>query len=176
MTNKEKIIKFESEIDLKLLIKTTKNYNNVKCYLNKDLNNPKITYGIIQMNEDDKIIKYIKETGMVQKEFQKFVLKKFDEISDKFDGITEKFDKVSEFIDEQSKFNQTQLKFNEYVVKKFDKVSEFIDEQSKFNKLIINRLEKFENYVHHEFKDIKYRLTRLESFHENDIKKYETDK
>ena len=158
MTNKEKIIKFESEIDLKLLIKTTKNYNNVKCYLNKDLNNPKITYGIIQMNEDDKIIKHIKETGMVQKEFQKFVLKKFDEISDKFDGISEKFDKVSKFIDEQSKFN-------EYVVKKFE-------EQSKFNELIINRLEKFENYVQNEFKDIKYRLTRLESFHENDIKKY----
>ena len=42
MLIKEKIIKFKNEINLKFLIKITKNYNNVKCYLNNHLDNPKI--------------------------------------------------------------------------------------------------------------------------------------
>ena len=73
-----------------------------------------------------------------------------------------------------------QNEFQQYVINEFKDFKDFknyviekFDEQDKTNKLILNKLDNFEKYVKEEFKDIKYRLTRLESFHEEDIKKYE---
>ena len=62
---------------------------------------------------------------------------------------------INEF-KEQKKFNEQQLKFNEFVTQQFA-------EQKKFNELFSKRLD-----------SIEYRLTRLESFHEKDIKNYES--
>ena len=73
-----------------------------------------------------------------------------------------------------------QNEFQQYVINEFKEFKDFknyviekFDEQDKTNKLILNKLDNFEKYVKEEFKDIKYRLTRLESFHEEDIKNYE---
>lgn len=73
-----------------------------------------------------------------------------------------------------------QNEFQQYVINEFKDFKDFknyviekFDEQDKTNKLILNKLDNFEKYVKEEFKDIKYRLTRLESFHEEDIKNYE---
>lgn len=179
---KEKIIKFENEIDLKSLIKMTKNYNIVKCYLDNDLDNPKIQYGIIQMNEDDKIIEKSKEKDMIQKEFQKYVVERFEEQKKFNEFVVNEFKEQKKFnqyvveqFEEQKKFNQyvieqfeEQKKFNEFVVNEFKEQKKFnqyvieqFEEQKKFNKLFLNRLDSIEK-----------RVTILESFHEKDIKDY----
>ena len=70
-----------------------------------------------------------------------------------------------------------QSEFQQYVINEFKEFKNYViekfDEQDKTNKQILNKLDNFEKYVKEEFKDIKYRLTRLESFHEEDIKNYE---
>ena len=70
-----------------------------------------------------------------------------------------------------------QNEFQQYIINEFKDFKNYViekfDEQDKTNKLILNKLDNFEKYVKEEFKDIKYRLTRLESFHEEDIKNYE---
>ena len=69
---------------------------------------------------------------------------------------------INEF-KEQKKFNEQQLKFNEFVTQQFA-------EQKKFNELFSKRLDSIE----YRLDSIEYRLTRLESFHEKDIKNYES--
>ena len=69
---------------------------------------------------------------------------------------------INEF-KEQKKFNEQQIKFNEFVTQQFA-------EQRKFNESFSKRLDSIENRLD----SIEYRLTRLESFHEKDIKNYES--
>ena len=69
---------------------------------------------------------------------------------------------INEF-KEQKKFNEQQIKFNEFVTQQFA-------EQKKFNELFSKRLDSIE----YRLDSIEYRLTRLESFHEKDIKNYES--
>ena len=152
MKFKKLILNLESEIDLKTwssLNKSHNSYNDIKFYLLHDEENPKIKYVIYMFNEDSKIIKDKKDKTMKQSEFQQTVLMAIDKINIKIDKMD------TEFQD-----------FKNYVIEKFD-------EQDKTNKLILNKLDNFEKYVKEEFEDIKYRLTRLESFHEEDIKNYE---
>ena len=56
-----------------------------------------------------------------------------------------------------------QKKFKEFVINEFK-------EQKKFNELFSKRLDSIE----YRLDSIEYRLTRLESFHEKDIKNYES--
>ena len=60
--------------------------------------------------------------------------------------------------------------FKNYVIEKFDKQEKFNEEQKNFNELFSERLDSIENRLD----SIEYRLTRLESFHEKDIKNYES--
>ena len=55
-----------------------------------------------------------------------------------------------------------QKKFNEFVTQQFAEQRKFNEQQLKFNELFSKRLDSIEN-----------RLTRLESFHEKDIKKHD---
>jgi len=149
MKYKKLMLNLKHKHQEKSLIKLTKNYNDVECYLEEDENDSNIKYGIIIFDENNKIIKNDRGKIVKQNEFQQTVLMAIDKINIKIDKMN------AEFKD-----------FKNYVIEKFD-------EQDKTNKLILNKLDNFEKYVKEEFKDIKYRLTRLESFHEEDIKNYE---
>ena len=140
------------EIDSKTwlsLNKSCNSYNGIKFYLVHDKENPKIKNVIYTFNEDNKISKENKGKTMKQSEFQELVINEFKE-QKKFKEFV-----INEF-KEQKKFNEQQLKFNEFVTQQFA-------EQKKFNELFSKRLD-----------SIEYRLTRLESFHEKDIKNYES--
>ena len=74
----------------------------------------------------------------------------------------------------QSKFQETVLTaigkmniefedFKTFVIEQFAEQKKFNEQQLKFNELFSKRLD-----------SIEYRLTRLESFHEKDIKNYES--
>ena len=56
-----------------------------------------------------------------------------------------------------------QKKFKEFVTQQFAEQRKFNEQQIKFNELFSKRLD-----------SIEYRLTRLESFHEKDIKNYKS--
>ena len=90
-----------------------------------------------------------------------------NKISKENKGKTMKQSEFQEFVinefKEQKKFNEQQLKFNEFVTQQFA-------EQKKFNELFSKRLDSIE----YRLDSIEYRLTRLESFHEKDIKNYES--
>ena len=90
---------------------------------------------------------------MKQNEFQQIVLTAIDKINVKIDKMDADFKNFKTFVieqfAEQKKFNEQQLKFNELFSKRLDSIE--------------NRLD-----------SIEYRLTRLESFHEKDIKNYES--
>ena len=90
-----------------------------------------------------------------------------NKISKENKGKTMKQSEFQQFVieqfAEQKKFNEQQLKFNEFVTQQFA-------EQKKFNELFSKRLDSIE----YRLDSIEYRLTRLESFHEKDIKNYES--
>ena len=147
------------EIDSKTwlsLNKSCNSYNGIKFYLVHDKENPKIKNVIYTFNEDNKISKENKGKTMKQSEFQELVINEFKE-QKKFKEFV-----INEF-KEQKKFNEQQIKFNEFVTQQFA-------EQKKFNELFSKRLDSIENRLD----SIEYRLTRLESFHEKDIKNYES--
>ena len=139
MKYKKLMLNLKHKHQEKSLIKLTKNYNDVECYLEEDENDSNIKYGIIIFDENNKIIKNDRGKIVKQNEFQQTVLMAIDKINIKIDKMN------AEFKD-----------FKNYVIEKFDK-------QEKFNELFSERLD-----------SIEYRLTRLESFHEKDIKNYES--
>ena len=149
MKLKKKIIILENEIDLKTWLSWNKSYNSyngVKFHLEQDKENPKIKHVIYTFNEDDKIVKENRGKSMKQSEFQETVLTAISKMNIEFEDF--KTFVIEQFA-EQKKFNEQQLKFNELFSKRLDSIE--------------NRLD-----------SIEYRLTRLESFHEKDIKNYES--
>ena len=117
MTKKQQLIKLNNEFDSNLLIKDIKKYNNVKSYIDEDVDNPKVKYYLFVVNEDNKIVRDNKGGTMKQSEFQEFVINEFKE---------------------QKKFNEQQIKFNEFVTQQFA-------EQRKFNESFSKRLDSIEN-------------------------------
>ena len=165
MTKKQQLIKLNNEFDSNLLIKDIKKYNNVKSYIDEDADNPKVKYYLFVVNEDNKIVRDNKGRTMKQSEFQEFVVSEFKEQKKFKEFVINEFKeqkKFKEFVinefKEQKKFNEQQIKFNEFVTQQFA-------EQRKFNESFSKRLDSIEN-----------RLTRLESFHETDIKNYNLKK
>ena len=151
MTKKQHLINLNNEFDSNLLIKDIKKYNNVKSYIDEDADNPKVKYYLFVVNEDNKIVRENKGKAMKQSEFQEFVINEFKE---------------------QKKFNEQQIKFNEFVTQQFA-------EQKKFNEFVINEFKeqrKFNESFSKRLDSIENRLTRLESFHEPDIKNYDLKK
>ena len=146
MKYKKLILSLEHRHQEKSLIKLTKNYNDVECYLEEDENDSNIKYGIIVFDENNKIIKNDRGKIVKQDEFQQIVLTAINKINVKIDKM-------------DAEFND----FKNYVIEKFDK-------QEKFNESFSKRLDSIENRLD----SIEYRLTRLESFHEKDIKNYES--
>ena len=117
MTKKQQLINLNNEFDSNLLIKDIKKYNNVKSYIDEDVDNPKVKYYLFVVNEDNKIVRDNKGRNMKQSEFQELVINEFKE---------------------QKKFNQQQIKFNEFVINEFK-------EQRKFNESFSKRLDSIEN-------------------------------
>ena len=128
------------------LNKSYNSYNGIKFYLVHDKGNPKIKNVIYTFNEDDKVVKENRGKSMKQSEFQETVLTAISKMNIEFEDF--KTFVIEQFA-EQKKFNEQQLKFNELFSKRLDSIE--------------NRLD-----------SIEYRLTRLESFHEKDIKNYES--
>ena len=137
------------EIDSKTWLSLNKSYNSyngIKFYLVHDKGNPKIKNVIYTFNEDDKVVKENRGKSMKQSEFQETVLTAISKMNIEFEDF--KTFVIEQFA-EQKKFNEQQLKFNELFSKRLDSIE--------------NRLD-----------SIEYRLTRLESFHQKDIKNYES--
>ena len=153
MKYKKLTLSLEHKHQEKSLIKLTKNYNDVECYLEEDENDSNIKYGIIVFDENNKIIKNDRGKIVKQNEFQQTVLMAIDKINIKIDKMDAEF-----------------KNFKNYVIEKFDKQEKFNEEQKNFNELFSERLDSIENRLD----SIEYRLTRLESFHEKDIKNYES--
>ena len=153
MKYKKLMLSLEHKHQEKSLIKLTKNYNDVECYLEEDENDLNIKYGIIVFDENNKIIKNDRGKIVKQNEFQQTVLMAIDKINIKIDKMDVEF-----------------KNFKNYVIEKFDKQEKFNEEQRKFNELFSESLDSIENRLD----SIEYRLTRLESFHEKDIKNYES--
>ena len=153
MKYKKRMLNLKHKHQEKSLIKLTKNYNDVECYLEEDENDSKIRYGIIVFDENNKIIKNDRGKIVKQNEFQQTVLLAIGKINIKIDKMDAEF-----------------TNFKNYVIEKFDKQEKFNEEQRKFNELFSERLDSIENRLD----SIEYRLTRLESFHEKDIKNYES--
>ena len=124
MTKKQQLIKLNNEFDSNLLIKDIKKYNNVKSYIDEDVDNPKVKYYLFVVNEDNKIVRDNKGRAMKQSEFQELVINEFKE---------------------QKKFNEQQIKFNEFVTQQFAKQRKFNEQQFKFNELFSKRLDSIEN-------------------------------
>ena len=149
MKSRKTIIILENEIDLKTWLSLNKSYNSyngVKFHLEQDKENPRIKHVIYTFNEDDKIVKENRGKPMKQSEFQETVLTAISKINIELKDF-------KTFVIEQF---AEQKRFNEHVKQQFA-------EQKKFNELFSKRLD-----------SIEYRLTRLESFHEKDIKNYES--
>ena len=153
MKYKKLMLSLEHKHQEKSLIKLTKNYNDVECYLEEDENDSNIKYGIIVFDENNKIIKNDRGKIVKQDEFQQTVLTAIEKINIKIDKMDAEF-----------------KNFKNYVIEKFDKQEKFNEEQKNFNELFSERLDSIENRLD----SIEYRLTRLESFHEKDIKNYES--
>ena len=148
MTKKQQLINLNSEFDSNLLIKDIKKYNNVKSYIDEEADNSKVKYYLFVVNEDNKIVRDNKGRTMKQSEFQETVLTAIGKMNIEFEDF-------KTFVIEQF---AEQKKFNEFVINEFK-------EQRKFNESFSKRLDSIEN-----------RLTRLESFHETDIKNYDLKK
>ena len=143
---KKLILSLEHKHQEKSLIKLTKNYNDVERYLEEDENDSNIKYGIIVFDENNKIIKNNRGEIVKQDEFQQIVLTAIDKINVKIDKMDADF-----------------KNFKTFVIEQFAEQKKFNEQQLKFNELFSKRLDSIEN-----------RLTRLESFHEKDIKNYES--
>ena len=92
-------------------------------------------------NEDSKIIKDKKDKTMKQSEFQQTVLTTIGKINIKIDEMDIEF-----------------KNFKNYVIENFDKQEKFNEEQRKFNESFSNRIDSIEK-----------RLTKLESFHKDEL-------
>ena len=124
MITKQQLIKLNNEFDSNLLIKDIKKYNNVKSYIDEDVDNPKVKYYLFVVNEDNKIVRGNKGGTMKQSEFQELVINEFKE---------------------QKKFNEQQIKFNEFVTQQFAEQRKFNEQQLKFNELFSKRLDSIEH-------------------------------
>ena len=148
---KTKSITLQNEIEPKIglvLIKDYNAYNRIKLYVQKDEEKPNIKYVIYMFDENSKIVREIKGKSMKQSEFQQYVIEQFKE---------------------QKKFNEQQLKFNEKIWNRLDSIDNRLT-------LVENRLTSVENrlnLVEKRLDSVENRLTRLESFHEKDIKKHD---
>ena len=149
MKIKKTIIILENEIDLKTWLSLNKSYNSyngVKFHLEQDKENPKIKHVIYTFNEDDKIVKENRGKSMKQSEFQETVLTAIGKMNIEFEN------------------------FKTFVIEQFA-------EQRKFNESFSKRLDSIEDrltFVENRLDSVEIRLTRLESFHEKDIKNYES--
>ena len=148
---KTKSITLQNEIDPKtglVLIKDYNSYNSIKFYLQKNEEKPNIKYVIYMFDENSKIVRETKGKSMKQSEFQQYVIEQFKE---------------------QKKFNEQQLKFNEKIWNRLDSIDNRLTLVENRLTLVENRL----NLVEKRLDSVENRLTRLESFHEKDIKKYD---
>ena len=148
---KIKSIILKNEIEPKIglvLIKDYNSYNSIKFYLQKDEEKPNIKYVIYMFDENSKIEKETKGKTMKQSEFQQYVIEQFKE---------------------QKKFNEQQLKFNEKIWNRLDSIDNRLTLVENRLTLVENRL----NLVEKRLDSVENRLTRLESFHEKDIKKHD---
>ena len=162
---KTKSITLQNEIDPKtglVLIKDYNSYNSIKFYLQKDEEKPNIKYVIYMFDENSKIEKETKGKSMKQSEFQQYVIEQFKE---------------------QKKFNEQQLKFDEKIWNRLDSIdnrltlveNRLTSVENRLN-LVEKRLDSVENrlnLVEKRLDSVENRLTRLESFHEKDIKKHD---
>ena len=144
MTKKQQLIKLNNEFDSNLLIKDIKKYNNVKSYIDEDVDNPKVKYYLFVVNEDNKIVRDNKGGTMKQSEFQELVINEFKEQKKFKEFVTQQFA-------EQRKFNEQQIKFNELFSKRLDSIEDRLTSVEK-------RLDSVET-----------RLTKLESFHKQEL-------
>lgn len=155
---KTKSIILQNEIDPKtglVLIKDYNSYNSIKFYLQKDEEKPNIKYVIYMFDENSKIEKETKGKTMKQSEFQQYVIEQFKE---------------------QKKFNEQQLKFNEKIWNRLDSIDNRLTLVENRLTLVEKRLDSVENrlnLVEKRLDSVENRLTRLESFHEKDIKKHD---
>ena len=158
MTKKQQLINLNSEFDSNLLIKDIKKYNNVKSYIDKDTDNPKVKYYLFVVNEDNKIVRDNKGGTMKQSEFQEFVINEFKEQK-----------KFKEFVINEFK---EQKKFKEFVTQQFAEQRKFNEQQIKFNELFSKRLDSIEDRltsVEKRLDSVETRLTKLESFHKQEL-------
>ena len=155
MKYKKLILSLQHKHQEKSLIKLTKNYNDVECYLEEDENDSNIKYGIIVFDENNKIIKNDRGKIVKQNEFQQTVLMAIDKINIKIDKMDAEFKNFKNYViekfDKQEKFNEEQRKFN-------DEQRKFNQEQKNFNESFSNRIDSIEK-----------RLTKLESFHKDEL-------
>lgn len=155
---KTKSITLQNEIDPKtglVLIKDYNSYNSIKFYLQKDEEKPNIKYVIYMFDENSKIVKQTKGKSMKQSEFQQYVIEQFKE---------------------QKKFNEQQLKFNEKIWNRLDSIDNRLTLVENRLTSVEKRLDSVENrlnLVEKRLDSVENRLTRLESFHEKDIKKHD---
>ena len=155
---KTKSITLQNEIDPKtglVLIKDYNSYNSIKFYLQKDEETPNIKYVIYMFDENSKIEKETKGKSMKQNEFQQYVINEFKE---------------------QKKFNEQQLKFNEKIWNRLDSIDNRLTLVENRLTSVEKRLDSVENrlnLVEKRLDSVENRLTRLESFHEKDIKKHD---
>lgn len=153
-----KSITLQNEIDPKtglVLIKDYNSYNSIKFYLQKDEEKPNIKYVIYMFDENSKIVKETKGKSMKQSEFQQYVIEQFKE---------------------QKKFNEQQLKFNEKIWNRLDSIDNRLTLVENRLTSVEKRLDSVENrlnLVEKRLDSVENRLTRLESFHEKDIKKHD---
>ena len=144
MTKKQQLINLNSEFDSNLLIKDIKKYNNVKSYIDEDVDNPKVKYYLFVVNEDNEIVRGNKGGTMKQSEFQELVINEFKEQKKFKEFVTQQFA-------EQRKFNEQQIKFNELFSKRLDSIEDRLTSVEK-------RLDSVET-----------RLTKLESLHKQEL-------
>ena len=155
---KTKSITLQNEIDTKtglVLIKDYNSYNSIKFYLQKDKEKPNIKYVIYMFDENSKIVRETKGKSMKQSEFQQYVIEQFKE---------------------QKKFNEQQLKFNEKIWNRLDSIDNrltLVENRLTSVEKRLDSVEKRLNSVEKRLDSVENRLTRLESFHEKDIKKHD---
>ena len=158
MITKQQLIKLNNEFDSNLLIKDIKKYNNVKSYIDEDVDNPKVKYYLFVVNEDNKIVRDNKGGTMKQSEFQELVINEFKEQK-----------KFKEFVINEFK---EQKKFKEFVTQQFAEQRKFNEQQIKFNELFSKRLDSIEDRltsVEKRLDSVETRLTKLESFHKQEL-------
>lgn len=93
------------------------------------------------------------------------------------------FDENSKIVKETKGKLMKQSEFQQYVIEQFKEQRKFNEQQLKFNEKIWNRLDSIDNrltlvenrltLVEKRLDSVENRLTRLESFHEKDIKKHD---